>query len=70
MDISTKTCLLLALSEHSKLMNRYIVHTSEEFEEQKKRTRYCFCLLNRFINDKVLNCFFSSINNASVYECM
>ncbi|XP_027025348.1 protein ALP1-like [Tachysurus fulvidraco] len=39
MDISTKTCLLLALSEHSKLMNRYIIHTSEELEEQKKRTR-------------------------------
>ncbi|KAG7330159.1 hypothetical protein KOW79_006381 [Hemibagrus wyckioides] len=39
MDASTKACLLLALSEHRKLMNRYMLHINEELEEQKKRTR-------------------------------
>ncbi|KAB5579381.1 hypothetical protein PHYPO_G00194410 [Pangasianodon hypophthalmus] len=39
MDDSAKTCLLFALSEHRKLMNRFIVHVNEELEEQKKRTR-------------------------------
>lgn len=39
MDASAKTCLLFALSEHRKLMNRFLVHVNEELEEQKKRTR-------------------------------
>ncbi|KAF7706407.1 protein ALP1-like isoform X1 [Silurus meridionalis] len=39
MDASMRTCLLFALSEHKKLMNRFLVHINEEAEEQKKRTR-------------------------------
>lgn len=55
MDESMKTCLMFALSEHRKLTDRFLVHINEEMEEQKKRTRYCFCFLCVMLFKQVLS---------------